>query len=262
MQRNSIFWGVILVLAGGLLLLDNLNILNVNIWGLFWPVLLIALGAWFLWGTLNRREVEMEHANVPLEGASRARLRIRHGAGRLNLSAGAPMGDLAEGDFGGGVDVQSRRQGDLLDTSLSVPVQFAPFQWAPGSSLDWTLGLARDVPISLDFETGASESFIDLSELRVSDVRLKSGASSTRLTLPANAGFTRASIETGAAAVRVEIPSGVAAQIRAHSGLASVTVDTQRFPRNGDVYQSPDYDGAANKVELRIETGVGSVDVR
>jgi hypothetical protein len=80
--------------------------------------------------------------------------------------------------------------------------------------------------------------------------------------MPANAGHTRVDVEAGAASVRVTIPSGVAARIRNRSGLSSVNIDSMRFPRQGDIYISSDYETAANKLDLEIRTGVGSVDVR
>jgi hypothetical protein len=62
--------------------------------------------------------------------------------------------------------------------------------------------------------------------------------------------------------VTVRVPSGVAARIRIRGGLAGIKVDQNRFPRMGDTYQSADYDTAPNKVDVDIETGVGSVEIR
>lgn len=264
MKSSNLFWGTILILAGGLFLLDSLGIIAVNVWDLLWPLFLIALGVWFLWGTLFRKEPAVEHARVPLENARRARIILQHGAGRLDVHAGAEMGNLLEGDFGGGLNLNSQRNGDLLDVRLSIPAQVFPFGigWGPGYTLNWSLGLTRDIPLSLDIEGGANESRLDLSELRVTDLRIRSGASSTTVTLPANAGQTRASIESGAASVRLTVPPGVAARIRSRSGLSSITVDQARFPRQGDIYQSPDYEAAANRVDIDLQSGVGSIDVR
>ncbi len=91
---------------------------------------------------------------------------------------------------------------------------------------------------------------------------LGTGASATKLTLPAHAGLTSAKIQSGVASVEITVPGGVAARIRATGGLASIDIDETRFPRSGDTYRSPDFDAAENKVDLRIETGVGSVRVR
>lgn len=262
MRRNAIFWGTLLILAGVVFLLQNLGILSGSFWNIFWPLVIIAIGVSFLWGVSSRRSVKAEHAKLPLEGARRARVRIRHGAGRLDIHSGAPAGDLLEGDFGGGVELSTRHDGDLLDASLSMQPQNFPFWGWSGERLDWTIAVARDLPIDLDLETGANEARIDLADLLVTGLRLKSGASSTDLTLPAAAGFTRADVQTGAAAVRINVPQGVAARIRARGGLASIVVDQGRFPRAGDGYQSADYEQAANKVDLNIETGVGSTEVR
>jgi len=256
------FWGFILVIIGLALLLDNLGLLgNIDIWNLLWPLFLIALGAWVLLGTIFRRAPQTEHASIPLEGAQSARVRVQHGAGRLEVSTGSGMGVLAEGDFAGGLDFRSRREGNGLDVKMRPPEQLFPFTWSTGSTLDWSFGLTREIPLSLEFETGANESRLNLRDLRVTELRLKTGASSTTIDLPANAGLTRTFIESGAASVNVSVPEGVAARIRAQGGLSSIQVDTNRFPQMGNIYQSPDYDAAANKIEMEIQMGVGSVKV-
>ena len=134
-----------------------------------------------------------------------------------------------------------------------------PWNW--GSGLNWEVQLNNDVPLRLKVEAGASQTDLDLTDLKVTELKLSTGASSTTVTLPAHAGLTNAKIEAGAAAVKLHVPGGVAARIRAKGGLASIDIDETRFPRTGDEYRSPDFDTAANRVEMRIETGVGSVRV-
>jgi len=265
MRRGSFFWGSILVLIGLIYLLDTMGVfrnLNINIWSLIWPIILIAFGLWMLFGTVLRGSTKTEHVNISLEGASSARLRLVHGAGRLRINAGAGPGDLVEGDFGGGLESKTRREGDNLDVTMRMPDQFYPWIWGSGSLLDWTFGLNCDIPLSLDIKTGASETSIDLTDLQVKDLKLQTGASSTTVTLPVKAGYTRVDIESGVASTNIRLPSGVAARISAHGGLSSINVDTTRFPRQGDLYQSSDYDSASNKVEVKIQTGVGSIDIR
>jgi hypothetical protein len=262
MRRSALFLGAIIIFVGVLLLLEALGIITFNVWGLIIPVFVIALGAWILWGTLAHRSVKTEHVNVPLEGAARARIRIQHGAGRLEVGAGAETGSLLVGDCNGGVELDTRRIDDKLEVSLSVLNRIFPFIWGPENLMDWKLNLAQDVPLALSFDTGATDTHIDLSRLNVTQIRLNSGASSTRITLPANAGKTIAEFKTGAASLEVLIPPGVAARIQASGGLSTVQVDRNRFPRSGNVYQSADYEIAANKVELRVEMGVGSVGIR
>lgn len=262
MNRTSSFWGLVLIALGAVFLLNNLGLINVNLWALIGPSFLIALGVWFLWTALFAPRPTPEHVVMPLEGARRARLVLKHGAGQLNLSAGNHPGSLFEGDFTGGLDLSKDRRDDLWDVSLSVPSSVFPFGISPGATLDWNMTVARDLPISIDLSGGANESRIDLRELRVSDLHLSSGASSTELYLPANAGHTRVRIETGAASVRVYVPTGVEAMIRSRSGLSSVEIDPGRFPAWGDGFRSPGYDSAANRVDIDIQAGVGSVEVK
>lgn len=262
MRRGTLFWGFLLIIFGLVLLLDNLGLLgNIDIWNLLWPLFLIALGAWILFGTIFRRAPTVEHASIPLEGAQSARVRVRHGAGRMEVNAGSATGVLAEGDFAGGLEHSSRLQGDMLEVKMSPREQVFPFSWSPGTTLDWSFWLTRDIPLSLDYETGASESRLNLRELHLTEMRLKTGASSTTIDLPANAGTTRVFVESGAASVNITVPDGVAARIQTKGGLSSIQVDTQRFPQMGSVYQSVDYDTAANKVDMDIQMGVGSVNI-
>ena len=50
MRSGTFVWGGLIVIAGFLLLLNNLGLFGeVNFWGVFSPIILIAVGAWFLW---------------------------------------------------------------------------------------------------------------------------------------------------------------------------------------------------------------------
>jgi hypothetical protein len=261
MRRTSIFWGLVLIVLGVIFFLQATGLLTVNVWGLVWPVGLILVGLWIMFGVFYHRKPQLQQVTIPLEGAARADLKVSHGAGKLTISAGAEPGNLLSGDFTGGLDFKAKREEDLLKAKLRVPEQDFPWGLGPDTGLQWSFGLAREIPLRIEINTGASEGNIDLTELKVTDLRLRTGASSTILKLPANAGLTHVDAEGGAASLTIQIPSGVAARIRERSGVASVSVDTGRFPKQGDVFQSPEYETAANKVELEIHMGAGSVDV-
>jgi hypothetical protein len=265
MRRSGLFWGIILLLIGLLLLLSNLGVITVSVWSAMWAVVLIALGVGMLWGiVVGPGAAEDEEVAIPLEGAGRARVRVKHGAGRLRLSGHAASGALVEGTFRSGLDYRTQRRGDELDVEMSPRGLFyvlAPWNWGR-EGVGWNFALNGEIPLALAFETGASDVGLDLSELRVTDLRLETGASSVNVTLPAHAGFTQARIEAGAASVSLLVPSNVAARLRFRGAFASVDVDRNRFPRTGAAYQSPDYDTAQNRVDIEVEAGVGSLRVR
>lgn len=261
MRSNSIFWGVILLLVGSILLLENLDLLgDLDAWGIIWPVALILLGAYMLLGMLLRSPAKTEQVSIPLEGADSASLKVRHGAGRLEIGAGGGFGNLLEGSFMGGLDHSSRRDGDALRVKMRPPDRSAPF-WGETIALDWQFNVNPQIPLTLDIGAGAGKADLDLTELLVSDVVLKTGASETNLHLPAHAGMTRVKIEAGAASLSLHLPEDVAARIRVRSGLSSIRVNQERFPKQNGEYLSPGYEEAANKVEIEIEAGVGSIVV-
>jgi hypothetical protein len=262
MRRGAAFWGTLLVLLGAVLLLDNLNLLPFPIWNIFWPLALIGAGVWILAGIFFRRPVASETASIPLEGAAQAQVRVNHGAGRLAASAGTNPGELLSGTFYGGVERQARRDGDTLNVELRPPdLGWSWWDWS-NRGLEWEMRLTRDVPLTLELRTGAGEAQFDLTEVRVTDLRLQTGASSTEITLPAHAGHTRVLVEGGAASIKLRAPEGVA--VRVHGGsvaVGSMDVDTRRFPRANGGYESPDFATAANKVEIEARLGAGSLQV-
>lgn len=263
MRRSGVFWGTIILILGIMLLLQTLGIISVSVWTIFWPLFLIALGVWFLFSSRWRRgTAQAENLSIPRDGASQASIEFHHGAGKLDV--GSLMGGTAllEGTFVGGVSHTAQPFGSEMRVRLSAdPVHpWGPWNWPEG--LRWDVRLTQDLPLQLVFHTGAGESDINLADLNVKSLRLETGASSTRVILPARAQYTRVDAKAGMAAVNMTVPQGVAAMIQAKTGLAGVTIDTNRFPQQGSTYVSPDFGTAPNKVEIYIEGGMGSFDVR
>lgn len=267
MHRNRTFWSLLLILIGVLLLLSNLGLLPVSVWPLIWPILLIALGLWILVRrAIGPARLEAESITVPLEGAQSARVVVSHGAGRVRVSGAAPAGQLLSGEFNGGAEVVTHRSAGTLDVDLRADVgrgfDFAfPWLWGPGSALDWDFSLSSEVSLSLELKTGASELNLDLTRLRLTDLKLETGASSSDIILPERAGMTRVSISGGATSVKLRVPEGVAARVKTEGGLAEFKVDTSRFPKTDGGYESSDYERAENKVEIRAEVGLSSVRI-
>lgn len=197
---------------------------------------------------------------IPLEGAADAEVMVTFGAGHLRIGAAAP-GMLVDGTFAGGVRVE--RAGGAGRARLAPPTPPAGWDFTR-APYTWTMGVSGEVPLRLRVEMGAADAELDLSGLRLAELRLRTGASETRVTLPAAAGVTLVDAEGGAAAIRFRVPDGVAARIRSSIALGSSDVDPVRFPRTaaGDAWESPDFATAANRVEIAVRGGIGSVSVR
>jgi hypothetical protein len=201
---------------------------------------------------------------------------VQFGAGRLNVEALPPgsADTAATMTYSGPSDFQPNssfrlRSGGVGDLSFSVGNHdggffgFPFFRGGNRSAPSMQVQLTRDVPISLRTQSGAADTTLDLSGLRVTNLEVSTGASTTLLRLPEAAGTTTARIQGGASTITVEVPPGVAAQVTFQGGLSTLNVDQSRFPAVGDKkYRSPNYDTSPNKVDLRIEVGAATVTVR
>lgn len=273
MRRWSFVVGAFLIAIGVFSILQvGINALGIafRIWWIFWPLILIGVGAWIVLGVSRgsgHLDVPREQASIPLEGAGDAAVTVRHGAGRLSIGSGAGGDQLLSGTFGGGLDASRRTESGRLIVTMRVRDRdvghyfFAPWRRGWAGMLDWDFGLNPGVPLSLRLETGASEARLALGDLQVRELLLKTGASSTTIDLPLRAGHTRITVESGAAAVKIRVPQGVAASIVVRSTLAGVHVDRTRFPESAAGFRSADFDSAAHKAEIFVETGVGSVEI-
>ena len=68
-------------------------------------------------------------------------------------------------------------------------------------------------------------------------------------------------VSSGAASLEIHVPKNTAARIRVE-GLVTKDIDQKRFPLKGKYYQSEDYDSAENKVEIWVESGLGTVEIK
>jgi hypothetical protein len=198
----------------------------------------------------------VETLTLPLSRVTEASIRIRFGAGELTTRIAA-SGHLVDGEFHGGVRHRLQGPGRVeleQDTSHGLP-------WLDHRSA-WTVGLTGEVPLDLRVEAGASRNVLDLRDLLVRSLDLQTGASETRILVPRAAGQTSVRAQAGAASLTFEIPEGVAARIRTRVVLGSVQVDETRFPAVAGGYESPDYATAANRVDIDVQGGVGSLRIR
>jgi hypothetical protein len=254
--RGDFVLPLVLMAVGVIFFLQESDIVGNDV--ALWPIVLIAIGIGIVLSALplGRRSPAAERASIPLGGATSGRVRVRHGAGRLRIRSMRDPGLLVEGSFAGGAEAREERIGDELGVVLERRT-WVP--WGGRGPVDWEVGLSRQVPVSLEVDAGANRAELDLSDLIVPDLRVNTGASETIITMPA-AGHTRASVRCGAASVRIRIVDRTPARIVVRAGLT--TVDETRFPKVAEGYRSNDFDDSADGVDLTIEGGAASIEVR
>ena len=255
LREDSVSWflPVLLIGLGTFFILRDSDVVDADI---LVPGILIGAGVLVIAASFRRRPIESDYIDIPHEHARRARIRIDHGGGELrvgSLAAGSPA--LVNGRAVR-VEQKVKRSRDKVDVSLRQSAR----SWIRSLRRDFTVHLNRAIEFELELNTGATDSRIDLSDLLVTSLQLKTGASSTKVWAPRH-GTTEATVDAGAASVTFVIPEGVAARIAIDTGLADVNVDTERFPKQGGVYQSLDYDSVIDRLDLRIKGGIASFRV-
>lgn len=250
-------WPLFVTAVGVLLLLSTTGNLGVEPGEMvgYWPLAAIVGGLWLLAAAvLPGRSGNDEQLSLPLAGAPSASVRLEFGGGELTVGRAA-AGALVDGEFRGGVQARTRGAGSV-ELKPRTGVTFAWWSDWPR----WIMGVTGEVPLDVEFRGGASRTLLDFSETQLRSLRLKTGASETRVRTPRAAGTTTVRADAGAASLVFEIPSGVAVRVRSQMALGSTSVDAS-IPRGGDGWESAEYAGAEHRLDLDVRGGVGSLRV-
>lgn len=294
-RRPSITGPVILIALGVIFLLNNLGLVELNAWGIvlrFWPILLIAVGLDILighrsaWGSAislvvilailaggivffdnqPRWKYAVQSVEIPLGNVGNATVTLDPAVGYLLVDA-LPKGSkvLIKGEIrpfsgeeiGETVDFSGTRATIDLWTKGVIVVPFFG-GWSDQPSWDLALhpGVATDMVV--DFGVGKAE--LDLRDLQIGELLVKHGVGQTILLLPA-ADNMDIVLEGGIGEIRVVIPKDVGVRLRADVGIGNVQVPSD-YTREGDFYLSPGYAAAEKQIEVVIDLGIGSVQVR
>jgi len=158
------------------------------------------------------------------------------------------------------------------------------FPWsACNGATEWQIHLNPSVQSDLTAHSGGGNVKLDLAGMAITRVSADTGGGNMDMVLPNNAADLSVNAKTGAGNVTVEIghgvtgsnivnatsgagnvvvqiPSGIAARIHASTGWGKAIIDP-RFNKTDNLYQSPDFDNAVNKIEITVQSGAGNVSV-
>ncbi|MFH0913983.1 MAG: DUF5668 domain-containing protein [Chloroflexota bacterium] len=282
-------WGIFLFFIGIVLLLQTLNLLPWGLWGVlwrFWPVILILIGLGILLRKYNFWLVSLallallfaslgialwqyqsgvsppptaQGYSQPRDGLERARVEIDLAMGNLSLS-GLPAGsaNLVEADTGDTLEARFQRQGSEGTLCLERGADFT--FWREGEER-WQARLHPGIPLAVRAKMSLGNLNLDLSELRVRELRLETELGNTTVKMPSS-GVLTANIKANLANLEVTVPKGVALRLRAASDLSTLEVDQSRFPQKGDYYQSPDFESTTSRIEMELKANLSRAVVK
>ena len=294
-RRPSLAGPLILITIGVLFLLANLGMLPLTFWEIaarFWPLILILVGLEIiigrrsmigalivvaLWlalvggviylsfaggGILPTPAAVTDQLSQPLGDVKSASVDMEIGAARTTVTALAPDStDLMKGTFSHADGTRIEKTYNVNGTEGQLTLkEGANFMYFAGSIDRWDVALSPQIPLALRVNDGVGHGRFDLAALKVTLLSIDAGLGNIDVTTP-KTGNTSVRINGGVGSVSITIPDGVAASIRVNGGLGGTRVNESRFPKFGDVYQSTDYAAAANKIDIQIDGGVGSISI-
>ncbi len=183
-------------------------------------------------------------------------LRLNTSAGSFFVSdSGISLADIV-------ADAQQTRafrrydvSGDVANLRLSIDNKSMVFHENDGGFPPSRVRL-NSAPIwNIVAKTGAADFQADLSRLRVESFSLKGGATSVSVRFGDIMDRTDVKIKTGASSVRLSVPKSVGCTIKAKIGLSDLTAD--QFERIGNnLYRSSNYDSTSKRIDIEIKGGV------
>jgi len=232
--------------------------------------------------------------STPRNGAKTAKIEIDVSTGNLVFSS-LPAGDpqLASGTMqyleGQEKPIMSvasgKGQTDLSLRAANLGPKWSLLPWkACMGATNWTVNIHPEVIADIRAHSGGGNLQLDLEGMTLQKVSAETGGGNVDLSLPSDMddfqvlaksgggnvkvkigdranGTSKVEVGSGAGNVTVTIPRNIAARIHAASGLGKVLIDS-RFEKIGDKkYQSPDFEKAASKMEITVQSGAGNVEV-
>ena len=301
LTRQGVAAPTIFIAIGTVILLDNLNFVQWNVWQVIlslWPVLIIAIGldllvarrsvwgavlaliflaailAGSLWvmalGSLAGPAAESEQVVQVLSGAQQAVVQVDPAVAALNIRAighnEADSNTLVQGT------VQMSSIGSFQrEYSVSGGVGYlnlrrhGDFSFSPslrGSDWVWNLAFNPQIPLELSINMGAGSVVLDLSGLQVTDVNVQMGVGRTEVVLPERDGPLTVNIQGAIGEMVIYIPAQKAVRLNSNTGLAAIRVP-DGYTQDGSVYT---YNGAGagsdDRVELNVDQAIGRISIR
>jgi len=279
---SRLFAGILLIVIGLAFFLKMLGVLNFSIWSGFkyyWPIGLILVGVslifrmkWLavsflfitiLFGALylgsevpagDYREVVK---NIPADNITTLDLKVAYGAGDLRITDGSSdslIKHTAKTSDVNDPEVTVKKTGS--NAEISVERKSGSFRFWNALKDEWDIEISPDVEINLDLDYGATDSKINMENLKVMNLDLDTGATSTEIIFGQYP--TKADIDTGASSINLKFPTGAGIVIDIDGG--AVSTDLDGFTKKDGKYFSENYDPKGKNIEIEINAGATSID--
>lgn len=259
-RHRSIFWPIILIGIGVILLLANFNhITTTNLASLsaLWPLLLVALGLEILFGrrstlvsgligllvvgafifilvagqklglNLPSAQVIQERFSEPIGAATSANVLIDISSDPVTINALSGSTDLFDANVThfGEMDFNVSGNNEKSIELRKRPGASALTWTLPTQPTRWDISLSPDVPLSVNLIGGSGSANADLSQLQIKDLQVDVGSGSFSVTLPKSEQAYGAKFEGGSGSLRVTLPAKTNLTLNVGGGSGSISLE-------------------------------------
>lgn len=196
---------------------------------------------------------------------------VSFGGGQIVL--GSNTGEWLDGDFGGfNARPSVRNFQDTLEVQLTQTGHF-PKTWrlhrgsewndkqGPNHDFRWDIQLSPELPWDIELRTGGIKGDADLSGIAVKQLRLKMGAGDFNLILGDKNNNTTVNVESGASHIQMKVPKSSGVKVKLSGALVNTNIKNLGWISNNQTYISPDYETAANHVNVELNMAVGNFEL-
>ncbi|MBN2454257.1 hypothetical protein JXB11_01800 [Candidatus Woesearchaeota archaeon] len=285
MKKGSSLLSIIIIAGGIILLLITLGLLdfsNARNFADYWPagVILIGvalilrmkvvalfilfitciIGGIYLVNTIGIYEGGEQRVVIQQitarEDITSIDLKVDYGAGRLVIDEGSEdylIRNTIETADEDDPEVDLKKEGSLANIHVK---RQGSFSFVEDREESWDLEVSPAVEADIELNYGAADAEIDISGLKVGELDVNAGATSTKIrfgTYP-----TEASIDVGASSIELKFPEGSGVRIRISEGITSTYFPG--FTKEGEAYVSKNYDADGENIEIEINAGASSID--
>jgi hypothetical protein len=206
-----------------------------------------------------------QNFSVPFDSSvQEVNLEIGGGAAEFFLSE-ASSSDVFSADtklFENKFNLEDEKKGTTQEISFKMSSKNGSdnFHIGKGMNNDVNLKLSKAPIWNLDLGIGAGELKFDLSEYKVKNIKMETGAADISLKMGDKLKESKVRIESGVAKVKVMVPKNVACQIKMDGALNAKDFDG--FSKSGSgTWKTENFETGSNKIYLEINSGLSAVSV-
>lgn len=295
-QKSSnigrLFWGLLLVLIGVLIILNNFQIVNVN-WGNLWrlwrmiiivaglsmlslkgwlwrvvtTIAIIGLMAVIVWAAVFQQDnfqgivdIQKTVTQKIFGDIKRAEISLKAGAGSINIDS-SNQTEIVNAELNSNLTKLEQTNSAVNGTQkINLSMKSVNYSWATNIKNDWNIYLTRDLPLSLSVDAGASSTKIDLSKAILDNLDINAGASNLDIKLGDHRDNVSLDIDAGASSIKLSLPKNSGVYMKVDGGLNSKNI-SDLVSAGDSVYKSNNYDQAKQKNNIVSKVGLSSLTV-